>query len=283
MLKPERPMTDAFDRRTFVKGTAAAACGAAARLHVPTIVKAAAADRWGDLRGRLIYDGKAPPRKKLTVDKDVECCRKFDIRDESLMVGEDRGLGNVYVYVRTPKLKICPELEQQVKEQKQVLLENRDCIFIPHCLKIWYTRQELYTTNSQPIADNVAFSPLGDVPANIVLPPAEDQITEATWRFRRKQRVPVPITCNYHPWEIAYILPLDHPYIDVSKMDGTFRISRLPLGELEFQVWHERVGYLDTPRWKKGRFKMSIRPGVNDLGTIKLAPARLVRKSRSGP
>ena len=77
------------------------------------------------------------------------------------------------------------------------------------------------------------------------------------------------------PWESAYILPREHPYVDISAQDGTFRIAKLPAGELEFQAWQERVGYLDTPDWPKGRFHMTIRPGSNDLGTIKLAPALL--------
>jgi hypothetical protein len=271
-------MSNEFSRRRFVKGTAAATFGMAAGWAVPTIVKAAATDKWGDLVGRFIHDGRPPPRKKLTVDKDVQCCGKFDIRDESLMVGEHKGLGNIYVYVRSPRVNVCPELEEKVKDAKQVLLDNRDCIFIPHCMKIWYTQQEYHIVNSDPVAQNVAFSPLGDVAANIVLPPAVGASTEATWKFRRAQRIPMPVACNYHPWERAYVLPLDHPYVDVSKLDGTFRISKMPVGELEFQVWHEKVGYLEARDWQRGRFKMTIRPGVNDLGTIKLPPKLLVKK-----
>ena len=272
-------MTDKLSRRQFVRRTAAATGAMAAGLHAPAIVKAAAADRWGDLVGRFVYDGKPPVRKKLKVDKDLECCGKFaeagKIRDESLMVGPDGGLGNVYVYVRSRSVDVCPELAETV--EPRVLLENRDCIFIPHCLKIWYNKQEFYTTNSQPIADNVAFSPLGDVPANIILPAAKDRDTEATWRFRRKQRIPIPITCNYHPWEIGYILPLDHPYVDISKMDGTFKIPKLPAGEVELQVWHEKIGYLNTPKWEKGRLKIAITPEGHDLGTIKVDPSWLVK------
>jgi hypothetical protein len=44
---------------------------------------------------------------------------------------------------------------------------------------------------------------------------------------------------------------------------------------LEFQVWQERVGYLETPDWKRGRFEIEIEPGTNDLGTIKIAPSWL--------
>jgi hypothetical protein len=59
----------------------------------------------------------------------------------------------------------------------------------------------------------------------------------------------------------------------VSKPDGSFKIEKLPVGELEFQVWHERSGYVATPEWSRGRFEMEIKPGANDLGTIKLDPA----------
>jgi len=270
-------MSNQLTRRQFAARTAAAAGVVAAGMQAPAIARADG-DQWGDLSGRFVYDGKPPERKKLKVDKDVECCGKYDIRDESLMVGEKGGLANVYVYVRSRHVAVCPELEKSA--EPRVLLENRDCIFIPHCLKIWYTKQEFYTTNTQPIADNVAFSPLGDVPANIILPPAPDsgnEVTSATWKFGRSQRIPVPIICNYHPWEIAYILPRENPYVAISDREGEFRIAKLPTGDLEFQAWHERIGYLNTPEWPKGRFKITIKPGTNNLGTIKLDPSILAK------
>ncbi|NLY00595.1 MAG: hypothetical protein GXY83_31245 [Rhodopirellula sp.] len=250
-----------ISRRQFVAGAAAGG------FFAPAVLRAAAADKWGDLTGRFVYDGAAPERKKLTVDKDVECCGKFDIRDESLMVADDGGLANVYLYVRDRRVDVCPELAESV--EKRVTLDNRDCIFQPHCMTVWTDKQEFFIVNSDPVAQNVAFSPLGDTPANIVL--AVD--ADATWTFRRAQSIPVPIACNYHPWESAYVLPRDNPYVAISAVDGAFTIPKLPVGKkLEFQVWHERVGYLDTPDWPKGRFALEIKPGANDLGVIKLPP-----------
>ncbi len=268
-------MKNKVNRRQFVAHATTATAGVALGFHAPTIVRAAT-DKWGDLVGRLKYDGKPPERKKLKVDKDVDCCGKFDIRDETLMAGEDGGLANVYIYVRSRKFDICPELAEAAP--KQVLLDNIDCIFKPHCMSIWCDKQEFHIVNSDPVAQNVAFSPLGDVPANIVLPPKPDKAAEATWKFRRKQRIPVPIACNYHPWESAFILPLDHPYVAITAADGSFRIPKLPAGELEFQVWQERIGYMDTPQWKKGRLEMTIEPGSNDLGTISLKPSMFEKK-----
>ncbi len=256
-------MSSRFTRRRFLQNTAAGAL--ASGVFVPCLLRAEE-NRWGDLTGRFVYDGAAPERKKLTVDKDLQCCGKFDIRDESLLVAADGGLANVYVYLRTPKAAIHPALAEGVK--KRVLLDNRDCIFQPHCLTIWHARQELHIVNSDPVAQNVAFSPLGDAPANIVLAVGAD----ATHKFARKQNAPVHIACNYHPWESGWILPRGNPYMTISEKDGTFSIAKLPVGEWEFQVWHERTENLERPEWPKGRFKVRIKQGKNGLGTIKLPP-----------
>lgn len=265
-------MRNRLSRRRFIQGTSTATGAALSGLWLPKCIRAAEAE-WGDLTGRLVYDGTPPERKKLKVDKDVDCCGKFDIRDESLMVGEDGGLANVYIYLRSRRVKVCPELKESV--EPQVLLDNRDCIFMPHCLKIWADEQELLIVNSDPVAQNVAFSPLGDVAANIVLPPPPDPAAEATHTFRRRQSIPVPIACNYHPWESAYILPSSTPYVAITGADGTFHIPKLPVDALEFQVWQERVGYLKTPAWSRGRFEVEIKPGTNDLGTITIDPSWL--------
>lgn len=249
---------------------------AAAAFPAPAVL-CAAGEPWGDLVGRFVYDGKAPQRKRLVVDKDVDCCGKFDIRDESLMAGPDGGLANVFVYCRSPRVAVCPELEKSLASR--VLLDNRDCVFKPHCMAIWFGKQEFHIVNSDPVAQNVDFKPTGDAPANIVLPAYDakkspDKKVEATWKFTRQQFAPILIKCNYHPWESGYILIRGNPYHAVSGPDGMFRIPKLPAGRLEFQLWHERAGYLDAPGWPKGRSELAIGSGTKDLGTIKLAPAR---------
>jgi hypothetical protein len=267
-------MSFVISRRRFL-AEATVAGGLAAAGVAPAVLRATETSKqeeWGELRGRFLFDGKPPDRKKLKVDKDLECCGKYDIRDESLMVAADGGLANVYVYMRSPKVPILSDLAASAT--KHVVLDNRDCIFKPHCMAIWYPMQEYAIVNSDPIAQNVAFSPLGDVPANIVLPVRG----KAAYRFSRKQSVPVPIACNYHPWERAYVLPRDNPYMVLSAADGTFSIAKAPVGSWEFQAWHEKPGPLDLPDWPKGRFRFSIRPGINNLGTIKIAPAQLEKR-----
>jgi len=258
-------MSSQLNRRQFVRDAAGGV--AAAGLFAPTILRAAGADQWGDLVGRFSYEGDPPEREKLDVDNDLECCGAFDIRDESLMVGDDRGLENVYVYAISRRIDVCPELEEAVEEE--VLLDNRDCIFMPHCMSIWHSKQKYHIVNSDPVGQTVKFDPLGDKKANMVLPVGADE----WWTFGREQRAPVPVLCVVHKWESAYVLPRDNPYVAISAADGTFRIPKLPVGEVEFQVWQERIGYVAIERWPRGRFKMTIKPGTNDLGTVALKPA----------
>jgi len=118
MLMPYR-----FARRHFLKRIVAGAGALATGYPAPAVVRAEEA-KWGDLLGRFVYDGKPPERKKLKVDKDLEYTAKLDLRDESLMVGPDGGLGNVYVYLRTAKVPVSPELEAAAAHQ--VVLDNRD-------------------------------------------------------------------------------------------------------------------------------------------------------------
>ncbi len=82
------------------------------------------------------------------------------------------------------------------------------------------------------------------------------------------------VVCNIHPWMRAWLLPRDNPYAAVSGTDGSFVLAKLPVGEWEFQAWHEQGGWPRVPGWNRGRFKVRIKPGRNDLGTIKLAPAQ---------
>lgn len=233
---------------------------------------AVAADQWATLTGRFVYDGAAPPPAKLVVSKDADVCGKHPLVDESLVVGPDGGLANVVVYVRSAKVKVHPDL---AKPAGEVILDNKNCRFEPHVAAI-QLGQTLVLKNSDPIGHNSNVQPLGDQGANPLIAAG----TDAKHKFNKKQLLPVPVSCNIHPWMKAYVLPRDNPYTAVSDQDGNFTIKDLPAGEkLEFQVWQEKAGYLEAKSdWKKGRFEMTLKPGENNLGAIKVKPALFEKK-----
>ncbi len=234
----------------------------------------AGAQQWGDLTGKFVFDGKAPEPAAINVNKDEEVFGKLGLKDESLLVGAGGGLANVVVYCRTANVAVNPDLAKDVSAK--VVYDNKGGRFTPHVLTIWLDKQTLVLHNSDPVGHNSNVQPLGDAGINPLLP-ANSSVDHT---FNRPQSIPVPVACNIHPWMKGYILPRPNPYATVSKEDGTFKIEKLPVGELEFQAWQERTGYVDLadskPPMPKGRFKVTIKPGTNDLGVIKV-PAKLVK------
>lgn len=233
------------------------------------------AAEWGNLTGKFVYDGTPPTPAKIVVTKDAQCC-KIQHDDESLIVGADGGIANVVVYCRT-KLKpaqINPEYEADATAE--VKFDNMTCRFEPHVLPIRLS-QTLLVHNSDICGHNTNVTPLGDQAFNQLLGQEPSPNASLKHQFKRQQSIPIKVTCNIHPWMFGYIIPRESPYTALSEGDGSFTLKNLPAMELEFQVWQEKAGYVDTPKWPKGKFKMKIKAGENDLGTIKL-PAKLFSK-----
>ena len=226
----------------------------------------ASAAEWGNLKGKFIYDGTPPQPKPLDINKDPECC-KVKHHDESLVVGPDRGIANVIVYLHSKVTKINPEYEATAKSE--VALDNHTCHFEPHVLAM-RTSQTLLIKNTDMCSHNTNISPLGGGGINPLIGAGQD----VPFKFSRQGNLPTRVNCNIHPWMSAYVLTRDNPYFAVSEPDGSFEIKDLPAGaELDFRVWQERAGWIDASGIAKGKFKKKIQSGDNDLGTIKLKPA----------
>lgn len=246
--------------------TAAAACAA----FVPAIARAD--DGWATLKGKFVYDGAPPPAKFLeTAGKDAETCSKHKIADESLTIDvSSKGIANVVVFAR----KTSRVHESQKSAASEAVFDQKECVFLTHVLPV-RVGQPLLIKNSDPIGHNTNITTQADVNINPLLPPGG----QLNHKFNRQQVIPIPVTCNIHPWMKAYILPRNDSYVAVSKPDGSFEIANLPAGEeIEFQAWHERgsgaQGAFEAKKdWPKGRFKLKLKPGeTKDLGTITVAP-----------
>jgi len=227
---------------------------------VACIFASAAQAQWGDLEGQFLFDGAVPTPAKISVNKDVEVCAKHPLVDESLVVDKDsKGIKNVVIYVRSKIDKVHPDYS---KAAKKVTYDNLHCRFEPHIL-VMQTTQTLELKNSDSVGHNANIQPILDTGHNPLLPPsASYDIT-----FGREQRIPVPVSCNIHPWMKGYVLPRSNPYAVTTDKDGKFVIKNLPVGEHEFQIWQEKAGYLEAKSdWKRGRVKITIKAGKNTLG-----------------
>jgi hypothetical protein len=196
--------------------------------------------------------------------------------DESLVVGDKGGLANVVIWVRGPKdVKVHPDYAKTAKDK--VTLDNQHCRFQPHVTTM-RTSQPLEVKNSDPFAHNTNIAGVANSLPNQVIP-ANSSDTKAV---ALPENLPVGVTCNIHGWMKGWLLVRSDPYFAVSDKDGNFEIKNLPAGtELEFQVYQEKTGYVQKAKidgkdagWVRGRFKMKIKPGDNDLGEVKLDPTQ---------
>ncbi len=224
--------------------------------------------QWGTLKGRFVFDGEVPERAKLAVTKDTEVCGNFELRNEQLVVGEDKGIRDVVIWVRDSDVDVHPDLEAG---GDAAVLDNKDCRFAPHIVLV-KAGQPLNIKNSDPVAHNslIQFRANTQVNENIPIGGTKDVA------ITKEERLPVSVKCSIHPWMQGYVVVRDNPYMAATSEDGHFEIANLPTGvEIEFQVWHEKSGYVDEAasdgsalNWERGRFTKIIAPGDNDLGEL---------------
>ncbi|MDA0588090.1 MAG: hypothetical protein O2820_01490 [Planctomycetota bacterium] len=232
---------------------------------------------WGSLPFQFIYDGEAPEPEVITPVRGAELCGKFKIIDEGLLVDKKtRGLANVVVTLNHKRKELpeaLPEIVQNLAKIK-VQMTNKACRFEPHVGTVW-TEQTLELGNKDPDVHNMLFNLLYNIPFNEVIPPN----STATKTLKLAEKLPRPVSCSIHPFMQGWIVVKDHPYAAVSGNTGEATIAHLPVGEWEFQLWHEKVGYLSdiTLNGKpatgtKGVYTWKIGSGTNERLKIELNP-----------
>jgi len=243
--------------------------GAAAEGAKPEDAAAEGPVEWGTLHGVFKFAGQPPTPAPIAATKDPEVCGKHPLVNESITVGPGGGLANVILFLRTPKVPVNPEYDKTAKDE--VLLDNKNCRFEPHVLAM-RTTQTLLIKNSDPIGHNSKLDLTANASINALIPSGQSAPEQLT----KEESLPKQVGCNIHPWMGAWLLVRSDPYASVSNPTGEFKIENLPANRpLEFQVWQEKgnMGGLAFQGGKtdtKGRFKIKLKPGDNDLGTIEV-------------
>ena len=234
----------------------------------------------GSLKIKFVYGGTAPAPSKLAIAgmTDAAFCGKHPLVDESLVVGDDGGLANVVVYLRSTDAPVHDSYKAQ--EGKEVTLTNKGCRFEPHVTTLW-TKQKLKIANADTVGHNTNAALEKNEAFNKQIP-AESSLS---MDLPKSEIEPVPMTCGAHKWMAGHLLVRDNPYMSVSGKDGVLTIENLPTGNWEFAIWHERSGFVKSVKrngkaevWSRGRATFGIKPGENDLGTVEIAAELLKKK-----
>lgn len=193
----------------------------------------------GTLTGQIIVDGSVKKLSLLVVKgsavKDAAVCSAGDIPNEKLIVNNNGGVANVYIYLaKAPKNAKIPDAPKQVVE-----FNNVGCRFVPHTL-LARTGQTILIKNKDPVAHNTHTYPVRNSQFNSSVSAKGTPLV-----YEEKEKVPVSVKCDFHAWMKAWHLPLDHPYAAITDKDGKFTIKNLPPGKHKFTIWHETSGVLD--------------------------------------
>jgi len=239
---------------------------AVALLLIPSVPAIA---ETGDLKIHFEYAGDAPDPSAIDVNKDVQFCGKTKLMNERLLVNpKNKGVKNVVVYVYTGRGG--SKLDAVPATNKTLTLANDQCRFEPHIV-IAQTGDTLKVTNPDSVGHNANLGFFNNKQQNFTIPAGQ----EKTVALEESEPAPIPVDCNIHPWMKSYVVVLDHPFAAVSDENGDLTIKGLPVGEeLVFRVYHEAGGIKEVKingkaeEWSRSRFKVDVKPGVNDLGTV---------------
>ncbi len=220
---------------------------------------------WATLKGRFVFKGTPPQRRRLLISKDAAICAPGGSAPmgESLVVdASSGGIANIAIFLRgTSRVH-----ESAQPNDEKVLFDQKQCIFLSHVISI-RIGQTLEIKNSDPVGHNTKIDVRQGASFNQTIPSNQSLGFKPT----DEENTPAPVSCSIHPWMSAYLLPRSNGYVAVTAADGSFEIANLPAGEeLEFQVWHEHSAksggalVIETPeasqlQWSnRGRFKVKL-------------------------
>ncbi|MCS7032456.1 MAG: hypothetical protein NZ561_00500, partial [Phycisphaerae bacterium] len=180
------------------------------------------------VRGTVRFAGPPPPRRTL---KSEPCHhgQQRTILDETVIVGPDGGLKNVFVY-----LEGGPKVDGRLLPP--IVLDQVDCVYVPHAVGV-VVGQTLKVRSSDDVYHNTHYTPRRNPANNFGLVRAGQE---------REVRFVAPeiftARCDVHPWMSAQIGVFDNPFFAVSRDDGSFEIANLPAGTYTLVAHHELYG-----------------------------------------
>ncbi len=246
--------------------------------------KHSSAQDWADLQIMFVYDAATvPERQPVVMDKDQVCVDSHKgvapLSEVMLVDPTTKGIQNIAMYPDRKKsgldeASIHPSLAKPRVEP--ITLDNNKCVFAPH-VAVARKGETIKVLNSDNTAHNANFAFFNNPAVNPLIPVGGSKDIPLT----ESETAPTPVDCNVHPWMRAYLIVSDFPYAGVSDSKGVLKIEKLPAGKpITFKVWHENqvksiaqvnFGGQDV-EWTKGLVELTLKPGMNDLGVVKIKP-----------
>jgi hypothetical protein len=185
-----------------------------------------------EITGKVKLNGTPPPEASMKMTDPI-CSKERGtetVSSRHYVVGADKGLGNVFVYIKEGAAPKAPSGETPVLDQVK-------CEYSPYIMGV-QTGQKFKIRNSDPTLHNVNAQPKINKGFNVGQP-VKGSVTEKSFD---QQEVFVRFKCDVHPWMFAYVGVLPHPYFAVTDKDGAFKISGVPAGKYTLECVHPKCG-----------------------------------------
>ncbi len=231
--------------RAWILAAVAAATSAAAQDSKPGPQCSGGRDEpGGAVAGRVKFVGKLPRRPPIAEVAGNAFCKECHKDSPPLSErwvfgksGEESTVANVLVYVSKG-------LEGRTFEPPKapVVLDQVNCIYTPHVVGVM-AGQTLEIRNSDATLHNVMCTPRNNKGFNEGMSVKGGKLEKVFANPEFK----VELRCFMHPWMLAYVHVMRHPYFAVTGTDGAFEIKGLPPGDYELTVLHETSRMMADP------------------------------------
>jgi plastocyanin len=198
----------------------------------------------GTVSGTVKFKGSAPAPKKLEVSKDKEVCGKTPKTDQSLIVNNGN-LANAVVTITDIK-------KGKKIEAKKVTLDQNGCEYKPHVLA-FPAGSTVEILNPDGILHNVHSYSKVNSPFNMAQPKFKK-----TLEVKIDKPEVIEVKCDVHGWMQGWLVATPNPYFAVSDNSGNFKLTDVPAGTYNVEVWHEKLGKANQKVTVKGKEEAKV-------------------------
>ena len=206
------------------------------------------------ITGIVKFSGPQPPRK--TLDNMLgnaycsEACKGKPGVDEKWVFGKngnDDTFVNVLVYVAKGL-----EGKKFAPPKEAVVLDQAGCVYRPHVVGVM-VGQTLQIRNSDSTLHNV----IGNLKTNKGFNEGMSVKDGTIEKVFQNPEFKADFRCFMHPWMVAFVHVMEHPYFAITGSDGSFTLKGLPPGEYEIAALHESSRFELAPE----RVKVTVAAG----------------------
>jgi len=184
----------------------------------------------GSLSGTISLGVAPPEMKMIKIDKDTEVCGK-ERTSEKLILSKDKGVANAVITIKGV------QGGKALTASKKIEFVQKKCQFHPHVLII-PKGAEIDILNNDPITHNIHTFPKENPPLNKAQPTTLKKITSPKFEVAET----IKVQCDIHRGLMsAWFVVADSPYTVVSDASGNFKISDVPDGTYQVEIWHEAL------------------------------------------